>query len=71
MLSFLAIVSIASTAVLGNIQNAYAGLECSAPDPQNIMIELAPGETFGPIHKTISCQEDITFFSFDDSDCDL
>ncbi len=69
MLSFLAIISIASTPVLGNIQNAYAGLECDAPVPSEVMIDLDPGE-FSLIHKTISCQEDITDFSFDDSDCE-
>jgi len=46
LLSVLAIVSIASTAVLGNTQNAYAGqIECFDPVPSEVILPLDQGES--------------------------
>ncbi len=71
LLSFLAIVSIASIAVLGNTQTAYAGLifSCSIePDMVDAGI-LAVGERFVAM-KIIFCSEDVTrVIIFDNSDC--
>ena len=70
LLSFLAIVSIASTAVLGNTQNAYAGeIVCFGPSPLLVELPLEQGETSSVIKKTISCVMPITDFDIDTSDC--
>ena len=71
LLSFLAIVSIASTAVLGNTQNAYAGTEVGCtiePDMVDAGI-LAVGERFVAM-KEIICLIEIVEVNIDDkSDC--
>ena len=71
ILSFLAIVSIASTAVLGNTQNAYAGIEVGCtiePDMVDAGI-LAVGERFVAM-KEIICLIEIVEVNIDDkSDC--
>ncbi len=70
LLSFLAIVSIASTAVLGNTQNAYAGIiGCFGPVPSEVILPLEQGETSSVIKKTVNCGNDITNFAIDFSDC--
>jgi len=70
LLSFLAIVSIASTAVLGNTQNAYAGaIGCFGPVPSEVILPLDQGESSSVIKKTVNCGEDITNFAIDFSDC--
>jgi len=71
LLSFLAIVSITSTAVLGNTQNAYAGgaFECFGPVPSEVMLTLDQGESSSVIKKTVNCGNDITNFAIDFSDC--
>ena len=70
LLSFLAIISIASTAVLGNTQNAYAGqIGCFGPVPSEVMLTLDQGESSSVIKKTVNCGEDITDFAIDFSDC--
>jgi len=70
-LSFLAIASIASTAVLGNTQNAYAGgvIECFAPVPSEVMLTLDQGESSSVIKKTVNCGNDITNFAINFQDC--
>ncbi len=72
LLSFLAIVSIASTAVLGNTQNAYAGgaFGCFGPVvPSEVILPLEQGESSSVIKKTVNCEEDITNFAINFSDC--
>ena len=70
LLSFLAIASIASTAVLGNTQNAYAGeIVCFGPSPLLVELPLEQGETSSVIKKGISCVMPITDFDIDTSDC--
>ena len=70
LLSFLAIASIASTAVLGNTQNAYAGVfGCFGPVPSEVILPLEQGESSSVIKKTVGCGEDITNFAIDFSDC--
>jgi len=70
ILSFLAIVSIASIAVLGNTQNAYAGeIACFGPDPLVVELPLEQGETSSVIKKGLSCVMPITNFAIDFSDC--
>jgi len=68
-LSFLAIASIASTAVIGNTQNAYAGFVCTIePDMVNAGF-LAVGDRF-VASKTITCFDDVTQVDIvDNSDC--
>ena len=70
MLAVLAIVSIASTAVLGNTQNAYAGVEFGCVlDPIAVDVILATGASSQVIHKTIDCSEDIDTVLVDVSAC--
>ncbi len=70
LLSFLAIASVASTAVLGNTQIAYAGgvIGCNIdPDMVDAGI-LDIGDRF-VVLKTVTCSEDIIAVDIDDSDC--
>jgi len=71
MLSIVAIASIASTAVLGNTQAAYAGgvIECFAPVPSEVMLTLDQGESSSVIKKTVNCGNDITNFAINFQDC--
>ncbi len=71
LLSFLAIVSITSTAVLGNTQTAYAGntFGCFGPVPSEVILPLEQGESSSVIKKTVNCEEDITNFAINFSDC--
>jgi len=69
-LSFLAIASIASTAVLGNTQTAYAGeIGGCVLDPIAVDVILATGASSQVIHKTIDCFEDIDTVFPDVSAC--
>jgi len=69
-LSFLAIASIASTAVLGNTQTAYAGgIGGCVLDPIAVDVILATGASSQVIHKTIDCFEDIDTVLVDVSNC--
>jgi len=71
MFSVLAIASIASIAVLGNTQTAYAGLifPCSIEPPMVDAGFLAVGDRF-VVMKTILCFEDVTEVRIvDNSDC--
>jgi len=68
LLSFLAIASVASIAVLGNTQTAYAGNGCVL-DPIAVDVILATGASSQVIHKTIDCSEDIDTVLVDISNC--
>jgi len=67
-LSFLAIASIASTAVLGNTQTAYAGGVCTV-DPNTFDFGLI-SDALIEVPKTIDCFDVITDVVIDTSDCD-
>jgi len=68
MISILAIASIASIAVLGNTQTAYAGVDCTVEPDMVDAGFLAVGDRFFVI-KTIDCLADITDVVIDDTDC--
>ena len=70
LLSFLAIASIASTAVLGNTQTAYAGTvgQCTV-DP--VTFDYGPiSDALILVPKTIACFGVVTNVVIDTSDCD-
>jgi len=70
MFTILAIASIASTAVLGNTQTAYAGNGCTIdPDMVDFGDGLDEDDSTG-VQKTIECSEEILDVSGDTSDCD-
>jgi len=69
MISIIAIASIASIAVLGNTQTAYAGNGCTV-DPAMVDAGLlAVGDEILVI-KELTCFDDITEVDIDSSDCD-
>jgi len=70
MLSIIAIASIASIAVLGNIPTAYAGSLCEL-NPLEVTRTLDKGESSDPITKMIDCSAGpISAVSPDSDDCD-
>jgi len=68
MLSVLAIASIASIAVLGNTQTAYAGAGCVV-EPDDIGLMLDAGASSQVIPKSIDCQEDVIGVIIDATGC--
>jgi len=70
LLSFLAIASIASTAVLGNTQTAYAGVSpVCIVDPDTF--DFGPiSDAFIEVPKRIACLGIVTNVVIDTSDCD-
>ena len=68
MLSVLVIASIASIAVLGNTQTAYAGNGCTVEPAMVDVGVLAVGDDILVI-KELSCFDDITEVVIDDTDC--
>jgi len=70
-LSFLAITSIASVAVLGNTQTAYAGgIASCGLDPEDVIVILAPNELSQVILKKIDCNAGILSVDIDAKDCE-
>ena len=71
LLSFLAITSIVSVAVLGNTQTAYAGgiVSCGL-DPEDVDVILAPNEPSQVILKKIDCNAGILSVDIDAKDCE-
>ena len=70
MFTILAIASIASIAVLGNTQTAYAGNGCTI-DP--VMVDFGDGldeDDSARVQKTIECSEEVIGISPDTTDCD-
>jgi len=68
MFSFLALASIASIAVLGNTQTAYAGAGCVV-EPDDIGLMLDAGASSQVIPKSIDCQEDVIGVIIDATGC--
>ncbi len=71
MISIIAITSIASVAVLGNTQTAYAGgiVSCGL-DPEDVDVILAPNEPSQVILKKIDCNAGILSVDIDAKDCE-
>ena len=69
ILSILAIASIASTAVLGNTQAAYAGGGSCGVTPSNVDVILAPGASSQVIPKSIDCNGGPDNVVIDTDDC--
>ena len=68
MFSFLALASIASIAVLGNTQTAYAGAGCVV-EPDDIGLMLDAGASSQVIPKSINCLVDVIEVVIDATDC--
>ena len=70
MLSIIAIASIASTAVLGNTQTAYAGgVGSCGVSPSEVDVILAPGASSQVIPKSIDCNGGPDNVVIDTDDC--
>jgi len=70
LFSFLAVASIISIGVLGNTQNAYAGVIDCIIEPSSLEIQIPSGE-FIDIEKSITCTGDIKIVSFSFHSCTL
>jgi len=75
MFSLLAVASIAFIGVLGNTQNAYAGMDAITQctiEPAEVKLQLGPNEASETILKTISCLPNQEIEEvFVTSDCEL
>jgi len=69
MISIIAIASIASTAVLGNTQTAYAGGGSCGVNPSEVVVILAPGASSQVIPKSIDCNGGPGNVDIDTDDC--
>jgi len=69
LLSFLAIASIASTAILGNTQTAYAGNGGCTVNPNELDFGTFASDVFVTIPKTVTCFEGVTGVRANPSDC--
>jgi len=68
LLSFLAIASIASTAILGNTQTAYAGNGCTV-DPNMLDLGTFATDVLIIIPKTVTCFEGVAEIIANPNDC--
>ena len=68
MLTIIAIASIASTAVLGNTQTAYAGTFCNL-SPTEVTLTLDKGESSEVITKIVDCDNTISLITQAPFDC--